>query len=854
MSNLSELLPAGAGAKSADFVASGTLGSGQTVVLKTDGTVEAVGETPAGLGTEATFDTATSLEGYFNSAYDSANNKIVIAGRVSAQTYKGYAYVGTISGTSITFGTPVQFTAGTQRADQTVAITYDVASGKVVIFWANIDNGTYGTAIVGTVSGTSISFGSPVVFDSSAVSFSSAYTAAATYHSGQDVCVLSYRNSAGTLSTIACSVSGTTPTFGSQVVIGGTAFQYIDNVYDASADRIVTSGSIAGANGTFMLSSCSGTTMTTTATDLYFNSGNVNYTALAYDSVNEKTVVFYNDTSNSYKGSACVATISAAGASFGTEVVFQSSGSSEWISAAYDASAQKIVVASSSSANSDSGQIYVGTVSGTDISFSGQLAFNGTSTTIRIRATYAEAEQQTCISYVDYGNSQRGTAIMYSNISTNSADFIGITDQAIADTATGAVIVQGGVNSSNAGASIPLEYSPSSGVDFDASGPTLSISSVFDTNSDKVVVFYSDYGNGQYGTAVVGTISSGVISFGTPVVFNSADISSTAAAFDSSANKSVIAYRDGGASNQGKAIVGTVSGTSISFGAEATFNAASTTNIGSTFDSTANKVVIAFRDDGNSDYGTAIVGTVSGTSVSFGSETVFETTQTSYHSLAYDPDENKTVLNYRHDGGSGYGKSRVGTVSGTSISFGTAVTFNAASTSFVSSVYDTAQNKTVIAYANANAGTGIVGTVSGTSISFGTPAVFLATSTGNITTAFDSTANKVVVAYSESVTTFDGFSSVGTVSGTDISFAAGTNFTGDTSYSDSAVTYDSTANKMVFSFRNGTAGTAVVGTLSGGAFTPNTDYYVQTDGSLSTTTSTVPAGRALSTTSILLEG
>ena len=36
MSNLSELLPAGAGAKSAEFVASGTLGSGVTVATELD--------------------------------------------------------------------------------------------------------------------------------------------------------------------------------------------------------------------------------------------------------------------------------------------------------------------------------------------------------------------------------------------------------------------------------------------------------------------------------------------------------------------------------------------------------------------------------------------------------------------------------------------------------------------------------------------------------------------------------------------------------------------------------------------------------------------------------------------------
>ena len=35
------------------------------------------------------------------------------------------------------------------------------------------------------------------------------------------------------------------------------------------------------------------------------------------------------------------------------------------------------------------------------------------------------------------------------------------------------------------------------------------------------------------------------------------------------------------------------------------------------------RVFIAYRDGGNSNQGTAIIGTVSGTSISFGSETVF---------------------------------------------------------------------------------------------------------------------------------------------------------------------------------------------------------------------------------------
>ena len=45
MSNLSELLPAGAGAKSAEFTANGTIASGKPLVLETAGTVAPVAET-----------------------------------------------------------------------------------------------------------------------------------------------------------------------------------------------------------------------------------------------------------------------------------------------------------------------------------------------------------------------------------------------------------------------------------------------------------------------------------------------------------------------------------------------------------------------------------------------------------------------------------------------------------------------------------------------------------------------------------------------------------------------------------------------------------------------------------------
>ena len=46
----------------------------------------------------------------------------------------------------------------------------------------------------------------------------------------------------------------------------------------------------------------------------------------------------------------------------------------------------------------------------------------------------------------------------------------------------------------------------------------------------------------------------------------------------------------------GKAVVGTISGNSISFGSEVTFNSAGTIDISAAYDSVNGKVVIAYRD------------------------------------------------------------------------------------------------------------------------------------------------------------------------------------------------------------------------------------------------------------------
>ena len=414
------------------------------------------------------------------------------------------------------------------------------------------------------------------------------------------------------------------------------------------------------------------------------------------------------------------------------------------------------------------------------------------------------------------------------------------------------------------------------------------IASVFDTSNNKVVIVYRDGGNSSYGTAVVGTVSGTSISFGTPVVFEASAVGMTTASFDSTSNKVVIAYRDDVNSNYGTAIVGTVSGTSISFGTAVVFESATTNYIACSYSPANNKTIISYRDGGNSNYGTSIVGTVSGTSISFGSAAVFEFAHAAYMSSTFDTSQNVVIVVYADIGNSFYGTAVVGTVSGTSISFGTPAVFLSATAPYPKITFDSSNNKPVIAYydtASSNNGKARVATVSGTSISFGTAATFASTSADQVGITFDSSTNNIHIAYADASASPANVGKVviGTVSGTSLSFGTPVTFT-DASIGNTSLTFDNSNNKTVISYSYGgtSIGTssvffeldtnsadfigitaeAISDTATGAVnvyggineaqtgLTINSDYYVQDDGSLSTTASDVKVGQAISATTI----
>jgi len=843
-------------------VASGTLPSGVPVVVNSDGTVGVVGSNTitGSAGTPAVFET-----GGVNTpdvAFSTAAGKLLFAYFDKGNSNYGTAIVGTVSGTSISFGTAVVFeSANTQQ----VRLTYDSGNDKFVIVYRDIGNSYYGTAVVATISGTSVSFGSPVVFNSALTSEPDI-----DYDVNAGKVLIGYTSGSNGVAIVG-TVSGTSISFGSASNFNGSTS--VSNLsYDSDAQKTVIAYR-DGDNSDFgncVVATISGTSVSFGSEVTFSASDSTHNISATYDSNAQKTVITFRDVGDSNKAKAIVGTISGTSISFGTAVVFNDSAQANFQMCAYDPYTKNVAIAYGDIGNSGYGTFVNGTVSGTTISFSSEVVFEQPGYTQFISMAADTTNNKMVVSYQDYTNSERGTACVL----TSAGSVPNLTSENYIGMSGGVVELEG---SADQAVGSPTLFENAS---------TEAIATTFDRASGKVVIAYADGGNSGYGTAIVGTVSGTSISFGSAVVYRSAYANNTTATYDANTEKVVISYRDLGNSGYGTSIVGTVSGTSISFGTAVVFESADVRDTGSTYDSNSQKVVVTYRDTGNSSYGTAVVGTVSGTSISFGTPVVYETASSQYNAATFDTSNNKVVIAYR-DNGTTHGTAIVGTVSGTSISFGTAVAFEASSTERIDCDYDAQNGKVVIAYQDVNNSqycTAIVGTVSGTSISFGTAAVFDQVETQSMSVTYDETAQRTIISYNKAAPTPKaGRIVVCTVTGDSISFSTPVEFEPAEVLSVSS-SYDSNAQKVVTCYvdaGNSNKGTAVVfqaeyenitrGSVADGdnatvdiigsvstnqlGLTAGQQYYVQTDGTVGTTPAnpSVLAGTAVSATKMVVK-
>tara|TARA_R100001463_G_scaffold134320_2_gene196410 strand:- start:14 stop:1462 length:1449 start_codon:yes stop_codon:yes gene_type:complete len=436
-----------------------------------------------------------------------------------------------------------------------------------------------------------------------------------------------------------------------------------------------------------------------------------------------------------------------------------------------------------------------------------------------------------------------GSAVIYESgiINFNAITF---------DSNAGKTVVAWGINT-NVGYAEVGTVTSGNGISFGSStqfdtGVT-EITATFDSNSNKVVLAYTDANNSSYGTAIVGTVSGTSISFGSTAVFESATTYDQQATFDSTNNKVVIVYRDGGNNNYGTAVVGTVSGTSISFGTPVVFESNYTINVNCSFDSSNGKVFVAFSRNPDSNSGQSVIGTVSGTSISFGSIVEYTGNEVFGNKNIYDSKNGKVVIIYKDQGTSNYMRAIVGTISGTSVTYGSPVTV--VSTTLASDpydygvAYDSNTGKIVVAYAdtgNSDYGTYVVGSVSGTTTSWGSAVVFDSNGSEDVQAGFDGSENKVVIIWRGSGS--DGTARVLQTAGSSTNLTS-ENFIGIAEY---AASDTETATVLI---KGGVSTTQ-------SSLTAGQTYFVQGDGTLGLTADdpSVTAGTAVTSTKLIVKG
>ena len=344
----------------------------------------------------------------------------------------------------------------------------------------------------------------------------------------------------------------------------------------------------------------------------------------------------------------------------------------------------------------------------------------------------------------------------------------------------------------------------------------------FDPSTGKILFAYGNPSNSQYGTAVIGTITGTAISWGTPIVFASEGVDYVVTTYDPDSEKVIIVWRGEGTPYFGRAVVATISGTSASFGSTANFGTWLIGDTTVTYDTSSDKVVVGYRDQDNSDYGTAVVGTVSGTSISFGTPVVFESGgYTSSIRASYDTAANKTLFVYQSSGN----KAVVGTVSGTSISFGSKLTSGLEGAENL--IYDESASKHVLVNASSQ-----VLTVSGTSVSAGTAVeIREGGESGNkFGGVYDPTTGKIVFAYVNG-------SKVGktvnaTVSGTTLTFGSYLQFDTAVGSVNPSLAADTVNDKVLIIYRDENDSDKQAGVVKtvAGTLSPNltSDNYIGT--------------------------
>jgi len=296
-------------------------------------------------------------------------------------------------------------------------------------------------------------------------------------------------------------------------------------------------------------------------------------------------------------------------------------------------------------------------------------------------------------------------------------------------------------------------------------------------DTDKFVVCHMDDDDGDAGDCRVATVSGTTFTWGATKEFE-ADASyysqySGIGLSKLNTDKFSVAFVDGDGGANGEQSAVTVSGTTIgTFGTKDTYESGDAENADAV-ELDTDKFVVCYNDANDSDTGKCVVSTVSGTSITTGSPTNYSATD--YYPIetaVCKLDTNKFISCWEStDTGDGY--CIAGTVSTRTITWGTIVTFEANSLSYIDvACVDT--DKFIITWSdNTDGGAdAMAGTVSTRTITLGSEYEFLGNTLYGLASAVLS-STEALIAYSDLGQTQKGYVKKATIDWGDKSITFG---------------------------------------------------------------------------------
>ena len=429
---------------------------------------------------------------------------------------------------------------------------------------------------------------------------------------------------------------------------------------EATASGTLSDGSkvIVNADGTVSVVELSGSLSPNVGSSTqHFNSASQNF-ATAFIPPTNQVAIVYKD-GNGY-GQSVVGTVSGSSITFGTPTVFLSTNRFRTFGMDYDATTNNIILhygitGTSSNDWSGSAHILSAKVSGNSLSWTTGLP-NPTN------------------GYEYYGNYTKcGDMDVLEDLSESFGSTLGFflvvsrRDQGYSQAEHHMRFFQinaAGDSIAQCGSADIVTLTPGGQV---RSTPNI----IADGANNRFFVIYTN--NSLEGAVKVGTITPPTNPFDSPsfalngseVVFETGSTNTNfaqyqspeqfASAYDSHHNRLVIMYKDVGDSNKTKLVVGTPSATSISFGSPQDFSPTNVDSFDMVFDSKINKIIISYRDRTDSNKGKIVKSEVSNTGNSItveSSRLEFDSSNSDNYQnkLAYDTNSHKTIISHFNNG------------------------------------------------------------------------------------------------------------------------------------------------------------------------------------------------------------